>query len=108
LGLIGNAVGMANQGSGLERSAPQMQTSATGEPIYSGAYYNQASNFKPQGATGGEVLGMAGQGAAAGTAIMPGIGTLIGGVVGAIGGLIGGGARRRKQKREKDRAMRSA
>jgi len=39
---------------------------------------------------------------------MPGIGTAVGAVVGAIGGLIGGGARRRKQKREKDRAMRSA
>ena len=108
LALAGNAIGMAQQGSGLQENAPGYQTSATGQPIYTGgAQYNQASSFSPQGATGGEVLGMAGQGAAAGASFgVPG--AIVGGVVGAIGGLIGGGARKRKQQREKDKAMKSA
>lgn len=107
LGLAANAIGMAQQGSGLDMSAPEVQRSATGEPIYDGSFYNQASNFKPQGATGGEVLGMAGQGAAAGASFgLPGV--AIGAVGGAIAGLIGGGARRRRQKREKAKAMKSA
>lgn len=115
LSLAEDAVGMANQPLGIETQAPGLERSATGEPVYSGAFRNQASNAKPQGATGGEVLAGAGKGAATGAmvgSVVPVIGTAIGAIGGAIiGGLssaFGGGARKRRQRDQQRSAMRSA
>lgn len=97
--------GMANQSLGLNKSGQGYQVSAAGQPVYTGGgYANDVASARPQGASVGETLGMASQGAAAGSSFgLPG--AIIGGAVGAITGLIGGGARRRAQEREKRRAI---
>lgn len=56
------------------------------------------------GTVAGGVLSMGGQGAALGTAIMPGVGTLIGAGVGAVGGLIGGLFGNSKRKKQEEAA----
>jgi hypothetical protein len=100
------AFGMSQQVLGLPQVTPQSYDPNV-QPTYNlGQVYNQAAFAKPQGATGGEILGGVGQGAALGTQIAPGIGTAVGAVVGGLASLIGGGARKRRQEREKERAMR--
>jgi hypothetical protein len=108
LSLIGNSIGMGNQSLGIDTQAPGLQTSATGEPVYNlGAFENQVASAKPQGVTGGEVLGAVGQGAAAGSAFGP-VGTAVGAGVGLVTSLFGGRRRKRKQREEKQRALKSA
>lgn len=105
LALAGTYTNMVNQELGLE-APPTLERSATGEPVYTaGQTYNQASLSQPKGASGGEILSAAGQGAAAGTTIMPGIGTAVGAVVGAGISIFGGSRRKKKQKREKQKAL---
>jgi hypothetical protein len=115
LSLAGDAIGMANQPLGIETQAPSLQRSATGEPVYNtGDFYNQSTAAKPQGATGGEVLGSAGKGAMGGLmaalALGGPVGWLAGGglALGAALGIGGGAARRRKQQHEKHKAIVSA
>lgn len=103
LSLIGDAYGMANQSLGLG-DAPTQQYSATGQPVYSGSYYNDVQAAKPQGATFGEAAGGAIKGASAGAAVGGPVGAAIGGVVGLGAALIGGRSRKKKQEREKRRA----
>lgn len=104
LGLAGTYMGIANQGLGLT-APPDLQRSATGEPIYNlGSSFNQAALSQPQGASGGEILSGAGQGAAAGSAFGP-IGTGVGAVVGGLTSVLGGNRRKRKQRAERRQAM---
>lgn len=104
--LAGNYAGM-NQGLGLNPNPEQMRSDSTMRPTYNlGSAWNQASSASPQGATGGEIFAGVGQGATIGSQILPGVGTAIGGLVGGIGSAIAGGARRRRQRDEKERAMR--
>jgi hypothetical protein len=98
---------MANQGLDLGQINP-LQYSATGAPVLDSSYRNTALAARPQGASSGELLGGAAQGAAIGSQIMPGIGTAIGAVGGAIINAIGGGARKRKQRRERQQALEKA
>lgn len=104
--LVGNAVGMANQSLNLDQQiAPPMYDQSM-KPVYTGgAAYNQAANARPQGATGGEVLSGVGTGASIGSSILPGWGTAIGAVAGGAISLIGGGARKNRQRRERNRAL---
>ena len=106
LALAGNYYGMANQSLNLD--VPQGATfDAYGRPSYNlNSAWNQVSGSKPQGATGGDIFSGAAQGASIGTMLAPGIGTAIGAGVGAIGSAVFGGVRRRKQQREKNKAMR--
>lgn len=105
VGLAGNYANMVNQGLGLQ-APPPLERSATGEPVYTaGEAYNQAALSKPQGATGGEILSGIGQGAAAGAAFSP-VGAAVGAVVGGLVNAIGGRRRKKKQQREKDKALR--
>jgi hypothetical protein len=102
--IFSSANQMANQSLGLN---PQLQGQYNQfeQPSYGlGQDYNQAALAKPQGASGGEVLGMAGKGAAAGSAFGP-IGTGVGAVVGAGAALIGGRRRKKKQQKEKTAAQ---
>lgn len=108
-GLITNTINMSNESLGLDKSAPAMQYSPTGEPVYNtGAYYNEISRTKPQGTTAGEAIGGLTQGAMAGAAVGGPVGAAIGGAVGLVGSFIGGHRRKEKQKEERRRAMRSA
>lgn len=105
-------------GQRLNLGTPQAQYFAEGvRPTYQGGeYMGRVAAARPQGATGGEILGTAGKAAATGASI----GTLVGGpigtaigagigaLVGGAGAAIGGGVRRRAQRNEKDRAMRLA
>lgn len=78
-----------------------------------GEYFNKVYAARPKGASAGEVLGTAGKmaatGAQIGTAIMPGIGTAIGALGGAVmgtqGALIAGGIKKRRQTREREKAL---
>ncbi len=108
LGLITDAVAMGNQPLGIETSAPGLERSATGEPVYNlGNFYNAAATAKPQGATTGEVGGGIAKGAAAGAAFgVPG--AVIGGLAGGLSNLIGGNRRKRKQAAQKRKATQSA
>lgn len=108
LGLAANVYGMANQSSGVSTQSPDLQYSATGEPVYTGGdFYNQASLSTPQKTSGGELLSGFTQGASAGSALgFPGV--IGGGLVGLLSTAFGGGRRRRKQEREIRRARQSA
>jgi len=103
--LAADTIGMANQS--LNLGDPEQQYfDGESEPTYNlGQYYSQAASSKPQGATGGEVLGQTAKYAALGTQIMPGLGTAIGAGVGALSSLIGGGVRKRKQRGERQKAL---
>ena len=108
LGLVTDAVSMGNQSLGIETSAPGLQRSATGEPVYNtGGFMNQASLAKPQGSTVGEVGAGVAKGASAGAAFgVPG--AIVGGFIGGITSAFGGRRRKRKQEAEKKRALKSA
>ena len=106
LSLASQGIGMANETLGL-RDAPAQQYTPGVRPMYGlGQSYNEASGARPQGATGGEILSGIGQGASIGTSIVPGIGTAVGAVLGGLTSLIGGGIRKRRQQRERSRALR--
>lgn len=107
LSMIGDAYGMANQELGLG-DAPTQQYSATGQPIYSGSYYNSVQAAKPQGATVGEVGGSIAKGAGAGAAVGGLPGAAIGAAFGLATSLIGGRRRRKKQEDEITKAAREA
>lgn len=107
---VGDAFGIANQGLNIETSAPPIQTSATGEPVYNtGQFYNQASMAKPQGATAGEVAGGA---LKTGASVLAATGNplLAGGA--ALGSaalnLFGGRRRKKRQEEQKQKAIKSA
>lgn len=68
-------------------------------PVNSGQVMGQARNNTIAG-----TIGSAAKGAAAGTAILPGWGTLAGGVIGAIGGLFGGLNAEDEQRRQLSKA----
>lgn len=110
LSAVGDAVGIANQSLGIETQAPGLEKSATGEPVYNaGQFYNQASMAKPQGATGGEVVGGALKTgasvlAATGNPLLAGGAALFSGVL----NLFGGRRRKKRQQDEKQKAMTSA
>jgi hypothetical protein len=106
IGLASNFIGMANQGLGLNTNIGPMRTDSSMAPTYNaGDLWNEASSARPQGASGGEILNGAGQGAAAGAAFGP-IGAGIGAVAGGVGTAITGGIRKRKQQKEQNSAMR--
>jgi hypothetical protein len=95
---------MANTGFNLP-SPPSPYYGQGIDPSYStGGYFNAAVKLDPQGAQAGEVLGGVAQGAQAGSAFGP-IGAGVGAVFGGVATAIGGGARKRKQQREKRRAL---
>lgn len=100
--LTSGLVTMSNQGLGL---AGREQPSTLS---YSGDYFNDARNARVQRLHGGELASGALKGAAAGTAIAPGIGTLIGAGVGAVGTIFASGRRRRRQQSEQNSAIDSA
>lgn len=105
--LIGSSIAMGNESLNLGH-APGEQVSSTGEPIYNlGRFYNRVAGSKPQGASGGEVVGGAAKGAAAGAAFGP-WGAAAGAVVGTVGSLIGGRRRKRKQSEQRRKAMNEA
>jgi hypothetical protein len=105
IGLAGDAMGMANQRLNLQTNYAPTQTDQDSAPVYTGGQVMiDAANARPQGATGGEILKSAGSGAAAGSVAGP-WGAAVGAVVGAGAALIGGGARKRRQRREKNRAL---
>jgi hypothetical protein len=105
MGLAGNYSNMANHSLGLNAQIAPVRTDSFSAPTYTaGQAYSQASNARPQGATGQEIMSGIGQGASAGAAFGP-IGAGIGAVVGGVTSIFGGSRRKRKQKREKERAL---
>lgn len=118
-GVANLGLDMATIGSGsLNLGKPSTTYYAEGtKPTYqTGDYFNRAYRARPQGATGMEIastgLKTAASGAQIGSMIMPGIGTAIGAGIGALVGAggagIAGGIRKRRQEREKQRALRAA
>jgi hypothetical protein len=102
--LYGDFSGMASQKLNLPQSAPVSQ--GQGQPSYSGAAMNAASNARPQGADAGEIGSSAIKGAAAGSVLgVPG--AIVGGLIGGLGAGISGLIRGNEQDTEKNRAMES-
>jgi hypothetical protein len=109
LGLAGAEMGlsalqMSQQGLDLGQIDP-LQFSASGQPLLNSGYRNRAAAAKPQGASAGELGGAAVKGFAAG---MQTGNPLVAGAM-AVGNLaltaIAGGARKRKQRRERNEAL---
>jgi len=113
LQLASDIGGIAGQRLNLGTPAPQYFAQGVDPSYQGGEYYSRAALMQPQGASAGEILGTAGKAAATGASIgtMVGgpLGTLIGGgigaVVGGIGAGIGGGVRKRRQRREREKAL---
>lgn len=106
--LAADTIGMANEKLNLNTNIAPVQNDPSQAPIYTGGQnFIDAANARPRGASGGEILKSAGAGAAAGVGF-GGIGAIVGAVVGAGAALIGGGARKRRQRREKQRAFNAA
>lgn len=106
VGLATDAIDMANQRLDLNADIAPIQSDPSSAPVYTGGQLMaQASGAKAKGASGGEILKGTASGAALGTSILPGWGTVIGAAVGAGASLIGGGVRKKRQRREKNRAM---
>lgn len=95
---------MGDAANAINTTAPSEMVDASGRPVYNvGQFAADTQAIDPQGATGGEILSGAGQGAAIGGAIVPGLGHAIGAVGGALVNVFGG-ARRKRKMREKKRA----
>lgn len=104
---------IANQPLGLGQAPAPMYMEGFDPTYQTGDYAARAFGATPQGASAGEILGTAGKtaatGASIGTTIGGPVGTLIGAGVGAVAGAlsagIGGGVRKRRQTRERERAL---
>lgn len=113
LQLASDAVGMANQDLGLGQAPAPIYMPGVDPTYQTGDFISKAFSARPRGASAGEILGSAGKGAATGAGIgtMVGgpVGTLIGAGIGAAAGAlssgIGGGVRKRRQTRERNRAI---
>lgn len=104
-GLATDAIDMANQRLNINTQTAPIQADQSMAPVYTaGRLVSDANNAKPKGASGGEILKGVGSGAAAGAAFGP-WGAAIGAVVGGAVSAIGGGIRKKRQRREKNRAM---
>lgn len=109
VGLLGDYLQTRNQSLGLPDRAPRAEYTPTGKPVYNvGGYYRAASQADPQGASAGELLGAAGQGAASGFAAAGPVGAVVGGVLGAGASYFGGAARKNKQVEERVKALNAA
>lgn len=113
LQLATDAMTIANQPLGIGEAPAPIYMEGFDPTYQTGDYAARAFGATPQGASAGEILGTAGKGAATGasigTTIGGPVGTLIGAGVGAVAGAlsagIGGGVRKRRQTREKERAL---
>ena len=105
IGLLGNAYGMSRQRFNFNTNVAPSQTDSTMAPSYTGGELaSEINGAHPQGATGGEVLSGAAEGAAAGAEVGGPAGAVVGGVVGAASSLIGGESRADAQRRELEQA----
>lgn len=91
-GYGGAAIGAARVGQGAATLAGDSQLAgslgnAAGYAAIPLSLYNEVNNWQ-SGATGSDALAGAGTGAAIGSMILPGVGTLIGGVLGGAAGAI--------------------
>lgn len=111
-----DAGSIASQKLGLGKPSPMFYEEGV-NPVYrTGDYYNRAFYSKPMGATGAEVASTGLKAAATGSKLgmMLGgpagaaVGAAAGAVVGAGTALVAGGARKRRQEREKQRALKLA
>jgi hypothetical protein len=102
--MVGNTIGMANQGLNLGQMGG-IQISATGDAVLDNSYRNMATIAKPRGATGGELASSTLSGAASGFATAGPIGAAVGAGLGLLTTAIGGAARKRKQRRERNEAL---
>lgn len=103
--LIGQGLTIANAGRGLQTQAPQQQVDAYGRPIFNlGGMQSQIDQFKPQGASFGEIAGGALSGASAGSAFGL-VGAGVGFIAGGLSNAIAGGARKRQMDANRRIAM---
>jgi hypothetical protein len=106
--MIGGWASMYNEGKDINTTAPSQEVDAYGKPVYNiGEFTASSQAIRPQGATGGEILGSTAKGASIGSQIAPGIGTAIGAGIGALGSIIGGIGRKRRMRKARQNAIRS-
>lgn len=95
-----SAKAMGDEAKGIPTLAPQMQLDNQGRPMYNlSQFANETSSIRPQGATGGEVLGGAAKGV--GIGLNPALMAATGGLSAPIGALVGAGAAALGGKRRK-------
>jgi len=105
--IVGQGLGMIQEGKNIQTSAPAQQLDSFGKPLYNlGDFQTQVSAIRPQGATGGELLSGTLQGAQAGMAFGP-VGAGIGAAVGALSTALFGKRRKTLQERRKTLAQRN-
>lgn len=105
LGSASSALASAKQGLNLPQLGDGYNTSATGQPVYTGGRDIQTiSGIKPQGATFEEVGSQALSLAATGASVGGVPGAIVGGAVGAGMALLSGNARKNKQEDELNKA----
>lgn len=113
LQLASDVATIANQPLGLGQAPSPFYMEGFDPTYQTGEYAARAFGATPKGASAEEILGTAakaaGTGASIGTTIGGPVGTLIGAGVGAVAGAlsagIGGGVRKRRQTRERQRAL---
>lgn len=103
--LYGQHQMMVNEAKQINTTAPTVRIDSMGKPMFTlGQFTADTFNIKPKGASGGELLSGAVQGAAAGAAFgLPGV--AIGAGVGFISSALSGGRRKTIQERRKSLAM---
>jgi hypothetical protein len=113
LQLATDAMSIANQDLGLGQAPTSVYMQGVDPSYQTGDFISKAYTSRPAGASGEEIVGTAGKaamtGAGIGTIIGGPVGTLIGAGVGAVAGAltagIGGGVRKRRQRREREKAI---
>ncbi len=99
------AVGQANQKLNINTNMGAIQNTPFDKPVYTGGQLGvDIARARPQGATGGEIAKSTLSGAATGLSVGGPWGALAGAIVGAGASLIGGGVRKKRQRRERNKA----
>lgn len=112
-GLLGQFYSQAHQNDNINISAPDQQVDMYGKPTYNlGNFQQQISGINTKGASAGQLLGGAAQGAAIGAnpalvAATGGLSIAIGAGVGAVGSAIGGAIGSARATRRKQLAQQS-
>lgn len=108
IGLGADLFGTASEKLNIGTPMPQYFQEGVDPSYQAGDYFNRAYSARPQGATGGEIVGASLKGAKIGAQFGGGVGAAIGAGVGALGSIGAGEIRRARQRREKDKALKLA
>lgn len=108
LQLGSNIYGIASRKFDIGNPAAPVYQEGMDPSYQSGEYFNKAYSLTPKGASAGDILSSTAQGAMTGAKAGGVPGAIIGGAVGLIGSIGGGEIARARQRRQKQKALKSA